>query len=47
MEGYPLNTEPKKPRTKTVKYKVKDVFDKKTYPTKKAEKIISTVKKPV
>jgi len=47
MEGYPLNLEPKKQRAKTIKYKVKDVFDKNTYPTKKAQKIISTVKKLV
>ncbi len=47
MESYPLNTDPKKQTTKTIHYKVKDVFDKKTYPTSKAHKIISTVKKTV
>lgn len=40
-----INKEKEKVITK--KYKIKDVFDKKTYPKQKANKIISVVRKTI
>jgi hypothetical protein len=40
---YNNNNKPKEEKVITKKYKIKDVFDKKTYPKQKANKIISVV----
>jgi len=46
MDGFEnQKKETDKPKTKTSIYKVKNVFDKKSYPTKEANKVLSKIKK--
>ena len=44
---YNNNNKQKEEKVITKKYKIKDVFDKKTYPKNKQNKIISVVKKTI
>jgi hypothetical protein len=47
MDGFEhiQTKESEKSKTKTKTYKVKNVFDKKSYPTKEANKVLTKVKK--